>query len=55
MYTRSGYLVFQTKNYRNDWTGNNNGSPLPEGSYYYRIYLNGNNTIDFEGWLYLTR
>jgi gliding motility-associated-like protein len=55
VYTRSGYLVFQTKNYRNDWTGNNNGSPLPEGSYYYRIDLDGNNTIDFEGWLYLTR
>lgn len=55
VYTRSGYLVFQTKNYRNDWTGNSNGSPLPEGSYYYRIDLDGNNTIDFEGWLYLTR
>ena len=29
--------------------------PLPEGSYYYRIDLDGNSTVDFEGWLYLTR
>ena len=55
IFTRSGYEVFNTQNYRNDWSGTQNGNPLPEGSYYYRIDLDGNSTIDFEGWLYLTR
>jgi len=55
IFTRTGYEVFNTQNYRNDWSGTQNGTPLPEGSYYYRIDLDGNSTIDFEGWLYLTR
>ena len=55
IFTRSGYEVFNTQNYRNDWSGTQNGNPLPEGSYYYRIDLDGNSTIDFEGWLYFTR
>ena len=55
IFTRSGYEVFNTQNYRNDWSGTQNGNPLPEGSYYYRIDLDGNSTVDFEGWLYLTR
>ncbi|MDA9879630.1 gliding motility-associated C-terminal domain-containing protein [Flavobacteriaceae bacterium] len=55
IFTRTGYEVFNTLNYRNDWSGTQNGTALPEGSYYYRIDLDGNSTIDFEGWLYLTR
>ncbi|MDA8658167.1 Ig-like domain-containing protein [Flavobacteriaceae bacterium] len=55
IFTRSGYEVFNTQNYRNNWSGTKDGTPLPEGSYYYRIDLDGNDTIDFEGWLYLTR
>ena len=55
IFTRSGYEVFNTLNYRNNWSGTKDGTPLPEGSYYYRIDLDGNDTIDFEGWLYLTR
>jgi gliding motility-associated-like protein len=55
IFTRTGYEVFNTLNYRNDWSGTKDGTPLPEGSYYYRIDLDGNGTIDFEGWLYLTR
>ncbi|MDA9262498.1 gliding motility-associated C-terminal domain-containing protein [bacterium] len=55
IFTRTGYEVFNTLNYRNDWSGTQNGTVLPEGSYYYRIDLDGNSTIDFEGWLYLTR
>ena len=55
IFTRSGYEVFNTLNYRNNWSGTKDGTPLPEGSYYYRIDLDGNGTIDFEGWLYLTR
>jgi len=55
IYTRSGTLLFNTQYYRNDWAGTHNGNPLPEGSYYYRIDLDGNGSVDFEGWLYLTR
>ena len=55
IFTRTGYEVFNTQNYRNNWSGTKDGTPLPEGSYYYRIDLDGNSTIDFEGWLYLTR
>ena len=55
IFTRTGYEVFNTLNYRNDWSGTKDGTPLPEGSYYYRIDLDGNSTVDFEGWLYLTR
>ena len=55
IFTRTGYEVFNAQNYRNDWSGTQNGNPLPEGSYYYRIDLDGNSSIDFEGWLYLTR
>lgn len=53
--TRNGYGVFQVQGYKNDWSGTRNGSPLPEGSYYYRIDLEGKGSIEFEGWLYLTR
>lgn len=53
--TRSGFEVFYTQGYKNDWSGTRNGSPLPEGSYYYRIDLEGNGSIEFEGWLYLSR
>ncbi|MDA7820731.1 gliding motility-associated C-terminal domain-containing protein [Flavobacteriaceae bacterium] len=55
IFTRTGYEVFNTQNYRNNWSGTKDGTQLPEGSYYYRIDLDGNGTIDFEGWLYLTR
>jgi gliding motility-associated-like protein len=55
IYTRTGFEVFNKRIYRNDWSGTKDGTPLPEGSYYYRIDLDGNDTIDFEGWLYLTR
>ena len=55
IFTRTGFEVFNTQNYRNNWSGTHKGNPLPEGSYYYRIDLDGNSTIDFEGWLYLTR
>jgi len=34
---------------RNQWNGQYNGSPLPEGSYYYRIDLDGKGSVDFEG------
>ncbi|MGB1979789.1 MAG: BspA family leucine-rich repeat surface protein [Flavobacteriaceae bacterium] len=55
VYSRTGKLLFEAKPYRNDWNGDSAGDDLPEGSYYYRIDLDGNGTVDFEGWLYITR
>jgi len=55
IYDRSGKLLFEAQPYRNNWKGEVDGNELPEGSYYYRIDLDGNGTVDFEGWLYLTR
>jgi gliding motility-associated-like protein len=34
---RAGTIVFQKKNYANDWDGSYNGSLLPEGAYYYVV------------------
>ncbi len=37
---RWGSILFETENYNNDWQGTNkSGKPLPEGTYYYLIYL----------------
>lgn len=55
IFTRTGKKVFEMKRYNNSWRGTNNGDPLPEASYYYMVDVDGNETIDFQGWLYLTR
>ena len=55
IFTRTGKIVFNMKKYNNSFDGNANGSPLPEASYYYMIDVDSNGTIDFQGWLYLTR
>ena len=55
VYARAGLLVFNKTNYQNDWDGNQNGNPLPEGSYYYLIDFNQDGQIDYKGWLFLTR
>ena len=52
-----GDEVFKAMNYKNNWDGSykNNGGPLPDGSYYYQIDLDGDGTKDKEGWIYITR
>jgi gliding motility-associated-like protein len=36
VYNRAGQLVFESKNYSNNWGGSmSGGSPLPDGDYYY--------------------
>ena len=54
VYNRNGQLVFEMKDYRNDWVGiyQRTGALLPAGSYYYRIDLGNGKTQD--GWLYLS-
>lgn len=39
IFDRSGRVVFQTKNYQNNWTGQFSGVPLAEGTYFYNIKL----------------
>ena len=55
VYDVSGNLVFNQKNYNNDWQGDYNGSPLPSASYLFRIDVDGNGSIDNEGWMFVTR
>ncbi len=37
IYNRAGSLVYSSENYNNDWKGEYNGNPLPQGTYYYVI------------------
>ncbi len=57
IYNRWGNIVFQTKNYQNDWRGTwKNDLELPDGTYFYRLELNEpNDNRMFEGFLELHR
>jgi gliding motility-associated-like protein len=37
IYNRWGSLVFESSSYQNDWEGDWKGSPLPDGTYFYRL------------------
>ncbi|MVT08392.1 T9SS type B sorting domain-containing protein [Chitinophaga tropicalis] len=41
IYDRAGRMVYNRKNYSNDWDGRVNGNPLGEGTYYYFITIKG--------------
>ena len=43
------------KQYANDWGGTNDGQVLPKASYLYMIDADGNGTIDYQGWVFITR
>lgn len=58
VFNRWGDLVFEARNYQNDWDGHfkSKSESLPDGaSYYYQIDLDGNGTIEHDGWIYITR
>tara|TARA_B100001173_G_scaffold218729_1_gene189177 strand:- start:1699 stop:14373 length:12675 start_codon:yes stop_codon:yes gene_type:complete len=55
VYDVSGNIVFNKVNYNNTWQGNNNGIMLPSASYLYMIDLDGDGSIDYEGWMFITR
>jgi len=45
VFNRYGALVFIDNDYKNNWDGSFNGSPLPDGTYYYTVtflLINGN-------------
>jgi gliding motility-associated-like protein len=54
VFNRWGHLVFQQKNYQNDWEGTWQGQPLPDGTYFYQIDL-GDGEQPLSGYLELWR
>ena len=55
VYDTSGVLVFSEEGYKNLWNGTFNGTILPSASYLYMLDADNNGTIDFKGWVYITR
>ncbi|NHM02245.1 T9SS type B sorting domain-containing protein [Flavobacterium difficile] len=58
VFNRWGSEVFFARGYQNNWNGayKNNNQPLPDsGSYYYQLDLDGNGSIEKDGWIYITR
>ena len=58
VFNRWGKEVFYSNNYQNDWDGRykDNNESLPSAvSYLYQVDLNGDGTIDAQGWLYITK
>ena len=55
IYTRGGILVYSKLNYQNNWPADSTGKELPEGSYFYRLDLEQDGKIDYQGWIYLSR
>jgi len=41
IFNRWGYLVFETDNYDSDWDGTHKGQPLPDGTYFYILQIEG--------------
>ncbi len=57
IYNRWGNIVYQVRNYQNDWMGTwKNNQELPDGTYFYQLELNEpNDNRTFEGFLELHR
>jgi gliding motility-associated-like protein len=56
VFNRWGDEVFYAKAYNNSWDGTLKGTSkkLPDGAYYFQIYLDGVN-LEKDGWLYITK
>jgi gliding motility-associated-like protein len=58
VFNRWGSEVFFSRDYKNDWDGHYNGSAssLPTSdSYLYQVDLNSDGSIEYTGWLYITK
>ena len=57
VFNRWGAEVFSAKNYANDWDGHykNNSEELPQAPYYYQIDINNDGSIEYNGWIYITK
>jgi gliding motility-associated-like protein len=54
IFNRTGQQVYQQANYKNDWTGTFNGSPLPNDTYYYILGF-GTGIGTFKGYVSIIR
>ncbi|MGX5817691.1 Ig-like domain-containing protein [Chitinophaga lutea] len=54
IFDRAGRIVYQRRNYSNDWDGTTNGSPLAEGTYYYILTIN-NGQATTKGYITIVR
>ena len=54
IFDRTGRMVYQRRNYSNDWDGTMNGKPLAEGTYYYILTISGN-TKTAKGYITIIR
>lgn len=55
VYNRYGTIVYKADSYANDWDGTllNTGTPVPDGTYYYILTLNGGKQLN--GYVYVNR
>ena len=55
VYSRYGTLVHYSGQYNNDWDGTllNTGTPVPDGTYYYILNLDGGKQLN--GYVYINR
>ncbi|NML38721.1 T9SS type B sorting domain-containing protein [Chitinophaga sp. G-6-1-13] len=54
IFDRTGRLIYQRRNYSNDWDGTLNGHPLAEGTYYYVLTVNGTTRV-WKGFITIIR
>lgn len=54
VYSRWGTLVFEAKGYTNFWDGKYRGTSLPDGTYFYMVYLDNRRQV-FKGPLQINR
>lgn len=53
VFNRYGQMVYQSNGYSKPWDGRQNGKPVPEGTYYYRIDLKNGQVLS--GWVAILR
>ncbi|MBI5915161.1 MAG: gliding motility-associated C-terminal domain-containing protein [Bacteroidetes bacterium] len=51
VFNRWGAVVFESKNYENDWGGTYHGEPLPTGTYFYHLTLNDGKRTLLQGFV----
>lgn len=49
IYNRWGTLLFEQKNYTDQWDGTYNGNPVPDGTYYYIVKMQKGN-LKYRHW-----
>ena len=53
MYNRWGNVVFSDLGYDNTWDGSYNNEMLPDGTYFYKLSIEGQK--DVAGWVQIAR